>query len=90
MEAIGLAYLGPQFPNGRQAEPWPGELPKGSLNVPTFHHSGQTPGTATRQLDSVFASKELAHPVTVRALNEPSVWGPSDHCRIEIEVGTGG
>jgi hypothetical protein len=41
MEAIGLAYLGPQFPNGRQADPWPGELPKGSLNVPAFHHSRQ-------------------------------------------------
>jgi hypothetical protein len=24
--------------------------------------------------------------VPVKALNEPEEWGPSDHCRIEIDV----
>ena len=86
MEAIGLAFVGPQFPNGRQAEPWPHELPTDSLNVPTFHHSRQKPETATRQLDFVFVSKEMADSVKVRAANYPEEWGPSDHCRIEITV----
>ena len=34
MEAIGPLLVGPQYPGGRQAEPWPAELPPGSLNVP--------------------------------------------------------
>jgi hypothetical protein len=34
----------------------------------------------------VFASVGLAEHVRVRALNEPDHWGPSDHCRVEIEV----
>ena len=90
-EALGLHYVGPSFPNGRQAEPrqlaepWPGELPPDSLCVPTFHHSQQNPATATRQLDFVFVSASLAHDVEVRALNEVDEWGPSDHCRILIE-----
>ena len=31
MEASGLPLIGPQCPGGRQAEPWPTELPPGSL-----------------------------------------------------------
>jgi len=30
MAALGLSFVGPQAPNGRQAEPWPEELPKTS------------------------------------------------------------
>ena len=86
LEALGLTFVGPQAPRGRQAEPWPDELPPESKNVPTFHHSGQTPATATRQLDFVFASQGMTDSVAVRALNEPEEWGPSDHCRVEIEV----
>jgi len=85
-EALGLKFVGPQFPNGRQADPWPGELPRESKCVPTYHHSRQTPATATRQLDFVFASAALGESTTVRALNEPSAWGPSDHCRVVIDV----
>ena len=85
MEALGLPFVGPQAPYGRQADPWPKELPPGSKNVPTFYY-GQTPDTATRQLDFVFASRGMADSVSVRALNEPEQWGPSDHCRLEIEV----
>ena len=86
MEALGLPFVGPQFPNGRQADPWPDELPHDSKNVPTFRTSPKNPATATRQLDFVFASRGLKDSVTVRALNEPEEWGPSDHCRLEIDV----
>ncbi len=86
MAAIGLPLVGPQYPHGRQADPWPDELPEYSKNVPTYFHPTQTPETATRQLDYVFASERMADSVKVRALNRPEEWGPSDHCRIEIEV----
>lgn len=86
MTALGLRFVGPQAPNGRQAQPWPKELPLCSRNVPTYHTARQTAITATRQLDFVFASEILADQITVRALNEPEEWGPSDHCRVEIVV----
>ena len=86
MESLGLSLVGPEAPHGRQADPWPDELPPASKNVPTYHSSHQSPATATRQLDFVFASQDLAESVKVRALNEPDRWGPSDHCRIAIEV----
>ena len=86
MAGLGLEFVGPQVPAGRQAEPWPNELPPESENVPTFHTNHQTPATATRQLDFVFASRGLADKVQVRALNQVEDWGPSDHCRVEIEV----
>lgn len=85
-EALGLCMVGPQFPSGRQANPWPAELPVDSLCVPTFHHSRQTPSTATRQLDFAFASGALADRVSVRALKSESEWGPSDHCRVLVDV----
>lgn len=86
MEAIGMRFVGPQAPAGRRADPWPDELPTASANVPTYHTTHQTPSTATRQLDFVFASVGLAEQVRVRARNEPDHWGPSDHCRIEIDI----
>jgi hypothetical protein len=57
------------------------------LNVPTFHTNQQSIAGATRQLDFVFASMDIADQVRVRALNEVNEWGNSDHCRVEIEVG---
>ena len=86
MSALGLPFWGPQAPAGRCAVPWPDELPRASKNVPTYHTSHQTPVTATRQLDFVFASSILTEHVRVRALNELDHWGPSDHCRVEIEI----
>ncbi len=87
MEALGLPFIGPQYPHGRQADPWPKELPRGSANVPTYYSVRQgRPAAATRQLDFVFASRGFADSVSVRAMNEPEQWGPSDHCRLEIEV----
>ncbi len=85
MEALGLSFAGPQHPNGRQAEPWPDELPGDSKNVPTYRWRND-PQHARRQLDFVFVSRTMADSVTVRALNGTEEWGPSDHCRIEIEV----
>ena len=85
-EALGLRCVGPAAPNGRQAQPWPEELPIDSRCVPTFHHSRQSPATATRQLDFVFVSESLADAVGVRAVNEVDDWGPSDHCRIVVDI----
>jgi hypothetical protein len=85
-ESIGLTMVGPQAPNGRQADPWPAELPPDSRNVPTYHTLQQGPAGATRQLDFVFASRSIADRVTVTAQNAVEAWGPSDHCRIRIEV----
>lgn len=84
--AMGLVYVGPHAPNGRQADPRPPELPRSSRNVPTFHDDQQSPAEATRQLDHVFASASIADRVQVSALNAPEEWGPSDHCRVSITV----
>ena len=35
MAAIGLSLVGPQYPNGNQADPWPAELPVGSPSKST-------------------------------------------------------
>ncbi len=86
MKAIGLPFVGPQAPHGRQADPWPDELPRDSLSVPTFHSNRQSAATASRQLDYVFASEGFNLGMTVRAMNEAEQWGPSDHCRIGIEL----
>lgn len=85
-EETGLVYCGPVAPNGRQAVPWPPELPEGSLNVPTYRPGFCHPAKATRQLDFVFATSDLASRLAVRALNGEGEWGLSDHCRIEIEL----
>ena len=86
LDAIGLPFAGPQARNGQQACPWPDELPQESKNVPTYRTNRKDPKTAGRQLDFVFASLGLFESVSVRAINEPDQWGPSDHCRVEIEV----
>ncbi len=85
-EALGLVFVGPQAPNGRQADPRPSELPDDSRDVPTYHTTRQGPAGATRQLDFVFASTSLVDRVRVRALNDPDEWGPSDHCRVAIDL----
>lgn len=83
-DAIGIPLVGPCYPNGRQAKPWPDELPKDSKCVPTYYHNRQTAETATRQLDFVFASKSIK--ATAIALNDINEWGPSDHCKLEIKL----
>lgn len=86
LEALGFEFLGPQFPNGRQAVPVPSGLHPDTLNVPTFHTTRQNPCTAQNQLDYVFASRGFHETISVRALNRPREWGPSDHCRIAIDI----
>ena len=87
MDALGLEFIGPQYPNGRRAEPTPKGLPEDTKNVPTFYTTSQSPTTAQNQLDYVFASRGFHESVAVRALNGADEWGSSDHCRLWIEVG---
>ena len=89
--ALGLDYLGPQYPAGRRADPIPAHLNEESLDVPTYYHvPSNTPAGAYVQLDHVFASRGLHESINVRALNEVEEWGSSDHCRVVIDVGEGG
>lgn len=87
MEAIRLPLVGPHAPDGgKPPNPWPSELPRSSTTVPTFRTKVSRPETASRQLDFVLASGSLKHRLRVCALNSPEKWGPSDHCRILIEL----
>ena len=50
--AIGMEFMGPQSPNGRQADPTPAGLPPDTLNVPTYYTIAQKkPENAQIQLD---------------------------------------
>ena len=81
--SLGLRLAGPQAPNGEQADPRPGGLPGDTKNVPTFRFGDN----AVRQLDYCYVSEDLVDRVSVIALNRSDEWGPSDHCRLRIEVG---
>ena len=87
-EALGLDYVGPQYPAGRRADPIPAHLNEGALDVPTYHTSSKTPAGAYVQIDHVFASRGFHKEVQAKALNRVEEWGPSDHCRISINVGS--
>ncbi|MDE2934790.1 MAG: hypothetical protein OXS47_13110 [Chloroflexota bacterium] len=86
MDALGLEFLGPRYPAGRQASPTPQGLPPDTRNVPTYYTTRQTPETAQNQLDYAFASRGFHETVNVRALNSVEEWGASDHCRLLLEV----
>lgn len=91
MEAIGLEFLGPQLPNGRQAETLATGEPKCSKNVVTYHLPGKNPETASNnQFDFAFASRGFHEGIKVRAMNGVDEWGSSDHCRLLIEIAKGG
>ena len=87
-EALGLQFLGPQAPDGRQANTTPPDVPADTRNVPTHHSSRQSPAEADRQLDYAFASRGFHESISVRALNRGDEWGSSDHCRLLIEIDT--
>ena len=89
MKVLGLEYMGPIYPNGRRADPIPEHLTPDSLDVPTYHTVKRHPETAHVQLDHVFASRGFHESVRTWALNDVPDWGPSDHCRLLIEVGGG-
>ncbi len=87
-QALGLDYMGPQHPAGRRADPIPAHLNEESLDVPTYYHKpSNTPAGAYVQLDHVFASGGFHEEIQTKALNREEEWGPSDHCRIAIDVG---
>ena len=87
-EALGLRFIGPQAPHGRQADTYPPDVPADTRNVPTHHSSRQLPVDADRQLDYAFASRGFHERISVRALNHVEEWGSSDHCRLLIEIDT--
>ena len=84
-EALGLEFLGPQYPNGRPASSQPTDVPNDTKNVPTVYYR-RGPETAVNQLDYAFASRGFHESVKVCAMNEVENWGSSDHCRLLIEV----
>ena len=84
--ALGLEFLGPQLPHGRPAATKQPDVPTTTQNIPTFHTTKQSPAQANRQLDYAFASRGFHRSINVRALNKVEEWGPSDHCRLMIEV----
>ena len=93
-EALGFEFAGPQHPAGRLAAEPSTETSLDTRNVPTSYSrdgaaSGQnvkTPLDARNQLDYVFASHGFHESIRARALNGVEEWGPSDHCRILIEI----
>lgn len=90
MAAIGLDFIGPQAPQGRQAETRAMREPADSRNVVTFYLPGKNPATASNnQLDYAFASRGFHECVQVRAMNAVEEWGASDHCRLLIEIADG-
>ena len=87
MDALGLEFMGPFHPDGRKAKNPPDWIASDSLNVPTYHSNQRSPETALDQLDYAFASRGFHEDIKVRAMNGIDEWGPSDHCRLLIEVG---
>ena len=86
MATLGLEYMGPASPDGRQASSQPGWIPADSQNVPTYYTPSENPATASQQLDYVFVSRGFHEKVRTSAWNDPDSWGPSDHCRLLIGI----
>ena len=82
-EALGLRFVGPEYPNGRQADPWPDELPSDSLCVPNLpplatdarHRNPSTSISCSPRRPSRTAERYVRS-------ETPEAWGPSDHCRV--------
>ncbi len=90
MAILGLEFIGPQAPDGRQAEIRSTGEPTDSRNVVTYYLPGRSPATASNnQLDYVFASRGFHESISVKAMNSVQEWGASDHCRLLITVGDG-
>ena len=88
MNAVGMEFVGPRAgEGGRKANPPSDDVPPDTRNVPTYHSNRASPETARNQLDYVFASNGFHESISVRAMNGVDEWGPSDHCRIVIDVG---
>ena len=74
MQALGFREV---MPEGRRSD-------RG--DVVTFRSIGATPAQAWAQADYVFATENIADRVSVDALNSSDDWGPSDHCRLVIDL----
>lgn len=85
-KALGLRFMGPQWPNASRRSVKHPDVPRDTKNVPTYHTVRQSPDTAVSQLDYVFASRGFHRRVRTCAMNSVKEWGPSDHCRLMIEV----
>lgn len=85
MEAIGVPCVGPFAPEGGRA-PTEGTWKDRDMPVTYYTPREGKPANATQQLDYVFATENLHSRLHVTALNAVDEWGPSDHCRIQIEV----
>lgn len=85
MEAIGVPCVGPFAPEGGRA-PTHGTWKDRNMPVTYYTPREGTPANATQQLDYVFATENLHGRLHVTALNEIDEWGPSDHCRILIDL----
>ena len=68
------------------AESAPDDVPSDTKNVPTFYRPGSGLASAVNHVDDAFASRRFYERVSVRVLNGVEEWGPSDHCRLMIEV----
>lgn len=86
-KALGLKFLGPQWPAATRRSKDHPDVPKDSRNVPTYYGPTETPAVAVCQLDYVFASRGFHKRMHVHAMNGEEEWGPSDHCRLMIDVG---
>ena len=88
-ETLGLEFLGPQAPNGGQPAAHRPGTSADTKNIPTYYTTCQNgAANVVRQLDYAFASRGFHEQVTARALNGIDEWGPSDHCRLLIDVRT--
>ena len=93
LRALGLELMGPQWPDAdRRADPLPHGMPKDTRNVPTCLAGQQRRRMLDQdivsgfQYDYVFASRGFHDRVRVHAMNDAAGFGPSDHCRIRIDV----
>ena len=69
--ALGLEYLGAQYPAGRRADPIPEHLNEESLDVPTYYDKpSNIPTGAHVQSDHVFGSRGFHREIRTTALNE--------------------
>ena len=88
MQALGFDLIGPFASDGglHRNAPEREWMQPPETSTPTYYTTRETSAVAWRQLDFVFASRSIASGVTAVALNREDEWGPSDHCRIMIDV----
>jgi len=86
LEALGLRFVGPRAATGRRASPRPDERKAGSESVPALVSNRHHPEGVRRPLDFVFASESIVERVSVRALDGVDEWGPSDRCRVVVDI----